>query len=102
MREDDSVTTGEIVVTAAERVDLTNCGEFRDALQTAAESAESLTVDLRVAQFMDSAVLQQLASAAIRMNSRGKRLTVIIRKGSYVQELLSVVCLDRLVDVVME
>lgn len=79
---------------------LWNSDEFRDALENASRSAESVTVDLREAVFVDTAILQYLARSAVSLDRRGKRLRVAVAPGGHPERALEVSGLAAFMDVV--
>lgn len=96
--EDDHQTT----VVGEGILDFTNSLEFKDGLNKASETAESVVADLKLALFIDSAIVQYLANAAVTMIRLGKRLKVVVTDGGYPQQVLRIVGFDQLMDVVAE
>jgi anti-sigma B factor antagonist len=84
------------VVLAAGDIDLTNVGQFEDALAQAADDAGSVTVDLTGVTYCDSATIRALFGA-----SRRVRLTIRVSEAGPVSEtLLKVSGLDQVTRVV--
>lgn len=81
-------------------LDLTNTSELDKGLKVAALDAEAITVDLTGAIFIDTAVIQYLATAAVKMKNRGKPLRVLVAEGSYPQKVIRTVGFDQIMDVV--
>ena len=76
--------------------------EFDAALAEAAASGEQVTVDFRGVDFIDSAILQSLATHGRTIDKRGDQLRIIVASGSYPQYVLRVVGFDCLMDIVVE
>ena len=90
------------VITGGGTLDLTNSRQFHDELQTAAERLEDVTVDLREAFFIDTAVVQDLARAAVMLLKRGARLKVLARETAYPLRVLRISGLEHIMDFVVE
>lgn len=93
---------GCLTVVATGMLDLTNAGALRDALKRESESADSITVDLRSTAFVDTAVIQYLASAAIKMRDRDKPMTVMVTDGSHPERVIRTVGFDRIMKIITE
>lgn len=89
-----------VIIEASGALDISNCEEFANELKQASETAEDLIVDFRDTIFIDSAIVQYLASAAVKFINLGKRLEVIVADGSYPQRVIKTVRFDQLMDVV--
>ena len=94
---DDGVT---IIGTGA--VDFTNCDVLRDALKESCGSAQRVVVDLRDADFIDTAVLEYLARGGNAMRKRGKNLEVLCLENSHPLLVLQVSNIDTLLQIVTE
>ncbi len=90
-RSDNDVT---IVGTGA--LDFTNCNELRDTLKESCNSAQKVVVDLRAADFIDTAVLEYLARGGNTMRRRGKDLDVLCLENSHPLMVLRVSNVDTL------
>src|SRR5690242_13381962 len=80
-------------------LDLTNSETFHDELKKISLNEDNVIVDLRDVCFIDSAVIQDIANAAIAMGRRGKRLKVIVMKTAYPLRVLQITGLDKLLDI---
>ena len=87
-------------VEASGWLDFTNSAELKDILKSAGAEAESVCVDLRQAQFIDTAVLEYLARAGKALLGREKRLTTLVREGSHPQRVLRIASLGELIEVI--
>lgn len=97
--------TGEgddITVVGGGTLDLTNSKEFHDGLKSAAISAQVVTVNLTTAVFIDTAIVQDLATAGVTMLKRGKRLKVIAREGAYPLRVLRISGFEGIMDIEVE
>ncbi len=75
---------GDCMTTAgAGIIDRANHRGFRDRLLEASETAEELVVDLREADFMDSAMVEALTEAALAMGRTGTRLKMVASESGY-------------------
>lgn len=90
------------VVTGGGTLDLTNSKEFHDGLKDASERLDDVTVDLREAFFIDTAVVQDLARAAVVMLKRGARLKVLAREAAYPLRVLRISGLESIMDFRLE
>lgn len=91
-----------ITVVGGGTLDLTNSKPFHDGLKNAALSAEMVTVDLSDAVFIDTAIVQDLATAGVTMLKRGKRLKVIAREGAYPLRVLRISGFEGIMDIAVE
>lgn len=96
-RDDDNVK-----ITGSGTLDLTNYGEFHEEIKAASIGAESVTVDLREADFIDTAVVQDLARAAVTLLNRGKRLKVLVSETRYPRRVLRISGFEEIMDVEVE
>lgn len=93
---------GEVTVVGGGTLDLTNSDQFHDGLKEAAVNACVVTVDLRTAVFIDTAIVQDLATAGMTMLKRGKRLKVLARDGAYPLRVLRISGFEGIMDIVVE
>ena len=92
----------EVVISGGGTLDLTNYQEFHDGLKSTSTEADSLTVDLRAADFIDTAVVQDLARAAVTLLERGKRLKVLVSETKYPLRVIQISGFEQIMDVVVE
>lgn len=90
------------IVTGGGTLDLTNSKEFHDGLQKVSEALDDVTVDLREAFFIDTAVVQDMARAAVVMLKRGARLKVLARETAYPLRVLRISGLESIMDFQVE
>lgn len=93
---------GNVEITASGSLVLWNSDEMRDALREASLHAESVAVDIRGADFIDTAIIQYLAKSAVTLRSRGKQLRVILAAGGYPKRALEVSGIGQLMDVCVQ
>jgi anti-anti-sigma regulatory factor len=79
-----------VTIVAGGLLDLTNSSEFERELQQAAATAESVTVDFRDALFIDTAIVQYLATAAMTLMKRGSRLHLVVKPGSHPERVIGI------------
>jgi anti-anti-sigma factor len=91
-----------VTVIGGGSLDLTNCKKFNDGLKQASQTADGVTVDLRGANFIDSAVVQALGMAGARMLKRDKRLNVIVREDAYPLRVIRISGFESIMDVEVE
>ena len=97
------VQDGDIVtVIGGGTLDITNCQEFSEKLKQASKTAESLIVDLRPADFIDTQVVQDLARAGVTLIERGKRLKVLTCKVKYPLRVIQISGFEKIMDVEVE
>lgn len=106
---DDRVSTmnvtkegDHVTITCDGAMDLHNSKPFHDALLEAAVSADAVTVDFRAVDYIDTAVLADLAVAANRMIARGKRLQVMVSDPSHPLRTLQITGFSAVLDVLAE
>lgn len=90
------------VVTGSGTLDLTNSKELHDELQRVSQILDDVTVDLREAFFIDTAVVQDMARAAVVLLKRGARLKVMARETAYPLRVLRISGLESIMDFVVE
>lgn len=91
---------GAATVTGAGDLDLHVGQQFDDALMTTSADADSMTVDLCRAHFIDSAILASLAKCAKLWLSRGKQLRVLVAPSSHPAYAIRIVGFADVMDVV--
>lgn len=91
-----------VTVVGSGTLDLTNSKEFHDGLKEASLNAESVAVDLRCAEFIDTAIVQDLGMAAVTLLKRGKRLKVIVSGRAYPLKVLRISSFDSIMDIESE
>lgn len=91
-----------VTVFGGGELDITNCKDFHDGLAGACETAQALTVDLREACFIDTAIVQDLARAGVIMLKRGQRLKVMTRGAAYPLRVLRISGFENIMDIEVE
>jgi anti-anti-sigma factor len=94
-----TVDDTSITIVGGGTLDLSNSKEFHDGLREASLAAKAVTVDLRPADFIDTAVVQDLAKGAITMMKRGRRLKVIASEGAYPLRVLRITGFGSIMDI---
>ena len=89
-------------ITCGGTLDLTNYQQLHDGLKTASKEAEAVTVDLRETMFIDTAVVQDLARAAITLINRGKRLSVFVIETAHPYRVLKISGFQQIMDIEVE
>ena len=92
----------DVTVIGGGTLDLTNSKEFHVGIKDAAVNARTVTVDLRSAVFIDTAIVQDLATAGVTMLKRGKRLRVMTREGAYPLRVLRISGFEGIMDIEVE
>lgn len=98
-------TTGngdDVTVVGAGSLDFTNSQEFHDSLRQASLTAGSVNVDLGGAEFIDTQVVQDLATAAVTLLKRDKRLSVTVREEAYPLRVLRISGFEQIMDIRVE
>lgn len=83
-------------------LDFTNSAQFHEGLKQASLTIDMVIVDLRTAVFIDTAIVQDLARAAVTLRNRGKRLKVVVAKSKYPLEVLQVSGFGSIMDIEIE
>ena len=91
-----------VTITLGGTLDLTNSQEFHEQIKQASINADSVTVDMRMADFIDTAVVQDLAKAGVTMLKRDKRLKVIASKTRYPLRVLRISGFEEIMDIAVE
>src|ERR1035437_6426934 len=89
----------ETTIVGEGMLDLTNSDEFYDGLREASLTAEKVNVDISGAEFIDTQVVQDLATAAVTLLKRGKRLNVIVREQAYPLRVLEISGFRQIMDI---
>lgn len=90
---------GTVTITGAGSLTFLNATEFGEKLSDASVNADSVVVDLREADFIDTKIVQDMGKAAVALMNRNKRLKVLIVGGAYPLRVLRVTALDSLMDI---
>lgn len=93
---------GAVTVTGGGELNFINAKEFGEGLAQAADTADSVTVDLRPAVFIDTQIVQDLGKAAVALLKRGKRLRVAITGTAYPLRVLKISGYEQLMDIEVE
>ena len=91
-----------VTITGGGSLTLFNAMEFGERLKQAALTAESVTVDLRPAVFIDSKIVQDLGQAAVMLIGRGKRLRVLMDGTAYPLHVLKISGYEGIMDIEVE
>jgi len=91
----------DVVIACSGALDLGNTEPLKEGIVRSSAVAEALAVDLRHAEFIDTAVLEHLARGAKAMANRGKRFKVIALAGSHPLRVLRTVGFDAMMDLVV-
>lgn len=92
----------QVTVIAGGSLDLTNSQEFHDGLKNASEIAGKVIVDMRTSDFIDTAIVQDIARAGVKMLKRNLRLKVIAREGAYPLRVLRISGFETIMDIEVE
>jgi len=89
------------VATVIGEGDLTlfNAEQFIGALDEAIASGDAVTVDIRNATYIDSAIIAALIGPAKTLIDRGARLNVLVTEGAHPQYVLNLVGFKTLMDI---
>lgn len=91
------VVSGVPVVTTPEEVDITNAGELRIALLTAADHGPApLVVDMTRTEFCDTAGIHALVAAHKRAEATGYQLRLVVSSPNVVR-IFEITGLDRVI-----
>ena len=88
--------TGAVVKCVGE-MDLANADELNKALEGA--SGSRLTVDLRSADYIDSAIIQAVMRAGLELLRRNDRLRVLVASGSHPDYVLRELGFESVLDI---
>lgn len=92
----------QVIVIGGGSLDLTNSQEFHDGLRKASETVEKVTVDLRNADYIDTAIVQDLARAGVTLLKRNLRLKVLTCDGAYPLRVLRISGFEAIMDIEVE
>ncbi len=92
----------EVTVVGSGSLDFTNSKEFHDGLRTASQTADKVNVDLGGAEFIDTQIVQDLATAAVTLMKRDRRLNVIVREEAYPLRVLRISGFEQIMDIQVE
>jgi len=93
---------GSVTITGGGFLTYMNAEEFGVGLRKASQSAESVTVDIRPASFIDTQIVQDLGMAAVTLLKRTKRLKVVAAADSYPLRVLNISGYGQIMDVAVE
>ena len=93
---------GAVTVTGGGALNFLNAKEFGEGLKQASKTADSVTVDLRPAVFIDTQIVQDLGMAAVALMDRGKRLRVVITQTAYPLRVLKISGFEQIMDIDVE
>lgn len=97
-----SVDSGNATIVASGELTLHNTEKLKESLGEASDGSGNIVVDLRGAVFIDSAVLQYLASAAVRTKPSGRSLKVLVAGGSQPEYTLLISGFQNLLEIAVE
>lgn len=86
-------------ITADGTLSFTNSAEFGAKLKQASLNAEKVVVDLRLADFIDTQIIQDLGRAAVAMLKRGRRLKVMVLGSAYPTRVLKISGYEVIMDI---
>ncbi len=92
----------EVTVVGKGSLDFTNSKKFHDGLRTASQTADKVNVDLGGAEFIDTQIVQDLATAAVTLMKRDKRLNVLVREEAYPLRVLRISGFEQIMDIEVE
>lgn len=93
---------GDVTIVGTGALDLYVAADFQRRLYDACESADSVTVDLRLASFIDSSIESRLAKASAKMQSRDKSLRILLTPGAQPGRGLRLMGFDNVAELVEE
>jgi len=102
MTNEARFTTGAIdgisVIAVFGEVDLSNVGELKHCLETAAEArAQGIVVDLTKAEYFDSRTIALLADFAQNARTRRQRVALVAPSGGFAPRILDIAGLPRVI-----
>ena len=95
-QQDESIA---VTIDGIGTLDFSNYSDFRDKLESMSRESDRVIVDLRKADFIDTAVIQSLAKAAIALINRESRLVVLVEKTAYPYEVLKLSGFKQIMDI---
>lgn len=90
-----------MTIACAGALDLHNCKPLHDALVEAASTADDLVVDFLAVEYIDTAVLADLAVTANKMIARGRRLKVKVAEPTHPLRTLQITGFSAVLDVLV-
>lgn len=93
---------GAVTIIAGGALTFINAAEFGEALKSASLDAESVVVDLRTADFIDTQIVQDLGKGAVTLLKRGKRLKVMLSATAYPLRVLKISGYEDIMDFEIE
>jgi len=93
---------GDVTVVGSGILTYMNATEFGEALRKASITGDSVKVDLRGAEFIDTQIVQDLGQAAVKLLSREKRLKVILSATGYPLKVMEISGYEAIMDIVVE
>lgn len=90
------------LITAAGELDLRNSKEFKQALEYGAQHSELVTVDLRRAEYVDSAILQAIIEVYSALRKKDGNMRLLVQADSHPAHVLKTVGFDDLIEVVVD
>ena len=76
--------------------------DFGKLLREASLSDENVVADLRLATYIDTAIIANLAGSAGRLLKRNKRLKVMLSEGTHPLRAIIITGLSEILDIVVE
>ena len=90
---------GCVTITAGGSLTFLNATEFGEQIAEAASTADSVTVDLRPADFIDTQILQDLGRAGVKLLGRDKRLRLLLDADAYPLRVIMMSGYEAIMDV---
>ena len=90
------------IITGGGILDFTNSAQFHNGLKEASLNADAVIVDLQAVEFIDTAIVQDLAKAAVTLLKRDIRLQVIVTESGYPLKVLKVSGFGSIMDIEIE
>jgi anti-anti-sigma regulatory factor len=91
-----------VTITGGGNLTFLNATEFGERLKKSSLEADSVTVDLRPADFIDSQIVQDLGKAAVTLLNRQKRLRVQASGTAYPLRVLKISGYESIMDIEVE
>lgn len=92
----------QVVIRGDAIADLTNSSRFSNQLKLAALAGEHVVVDLRNTRFIDTRIVHDLATAAITLLRRDKRLKVLTAEKTHPLRVLRISDFWSIMDISIE
>lgn len=90
---------GDVLITGTGSLEIYSAKDLQARLDDACQTAESVTVDFSHVDYIDSAIESRLARAGVKLHARGKRLRVIVTRGSQPCRALGLIGLSAIMDI---